>query len=65
MCEANSWIIHMLTHGLETCIVITLKSINDPCNTMLRNPVLRQAGRQARLAGRRNTGEFRNFQSWL
>ena len=25
-----------------------------------------QAGRQAvRLAGRRNTGEFRNFQSWL
>ena len=35
-----------------------------------RNPVLRQAGRLAgrqagRLAVRRNTGEFRNFQSWL
>ena len=26
--------IYMLTHGLETCIVITLKCINDPCNTM-------------------------------
>ena len=28
----------------------------------LAHPVLRQAGRPS---GRRNTGEFRNFQSWL